>query len=119
MTAGTTLVAYLGWLAWDQRKTRIPGSSTFEGPYEPWQVIGLGVTLVVLAAAVTWVGRGWVAVAVIPVVLTVAWSVDAATESAPDANLWPIGAAFLAVGSFIGILVVYALTELVRRVTRG
>lgn len=119
MTAGTTLVAYLGWLAWDQRKTRIPGSSTFEGPYEPWQVIGLGVTLVVLAAAVTWVGRGWVAVVLIPVVLTVAWSVDAATESTPDGSLWPIGAAFLAVGSFIGILVVYALTELVRRVTRG
>ena len=118
VTAGATLVAYLGWLGWDQRKTRIPGTSDLEGPYEAWQVIGLGVTLVGLAAAVTWIGRGWVSVVIIPVVLTVAWSVDAATDNAPDANLWPIGAAFLAVGSFIGILVVCGLTQLVRRLAR-
>jgi len=118
-TVVITLVAYLGWLAWDQRQTRIPGTSSFEGPYDPWQVIGLAVTLVLLAVVVTWVGRGWVAVVVIPVVLTVAWSIDAAGDNSTDANLWPIGAAFLAVGSFLGVVVVYALTRLVKRVARG
>jgi len=119
VTAGVTLVAFLGWLAWDQQKTRIPGTSNLDGPYDPWQVIGLGVTLVLLAAALTWIGRGWIAVVVIPVVLTAAWSVDAAGDNSADANLWPIGAAFLGVGSFIGVFVVYALTRLVRRVARG
>lgn len=34
-TAGITLVAYLGWLAWDQRKARIPGTSNFQVPTIP------------------------------------------------------------------------------------
>lgn len=53
LPALVALTAWAAWLGWDQHRDVHPdGSET--GPYEPWQVIGLVVTLLVpvcLAAA--------------------------------------------------------------------
>ena len=94
--------SYLAWLGWDQEKTRVPGTFEFEGPYEPWQVVGLAFTLAAITAVTAWRSSalGWTAVVTITVVLTSAFSIDAATERTQDANLWPIGAFMLAVGTF-------------------
>lgn len=109
-----TVLSYLAWLDWDQKKDRIPGTSSFEGPYEAWQVIGLALTLAALAVVASLRRAAVVAGVVIPVVLTIAWSVDAANAKSFGANLWPIGAAFLAAGSVAGIALVCALSVFVR-----
>lgn len=119
VVAAFTALCYLAWLGWDQKKTRVPGTTSLEGPYEPWQVIGLAVTLAALAVLVAYQRMAVLAGVVIPVVLTIAWSVDAANYRSPDANLWPIGAALLAVGSIAGISFVCALSVGVRDRRRG
>lgn len=111
LAALLTVLSYLGWLGWDQHKYRVPGTTRVEGPYEPWQVVGLAVTLAAVAAALAWRRMSVAATLTITVVLTLAWSVDAATETSQDANLWPVGAVFLAVGTMAGMVVVCALSE--------
>lgn len=115
-----TIVAYLAWLAWDHERTRIPGSSDLEGPYEAWQVLGLALSLAGLTGLLTWRRTSWGSLCAVAVVvtLTVAWSIDAAGQAAIGANLWPIGAAFLLVGSAVGLGVVVAVTIGVRLVIR-
>jgi hypothetical protein len=109
------VASYLAWLGWDHKKTCVPGTFDLEGPYEPWQVIGLAVVAVVVTLRYT----ASLAIVVIPLALTVVWSVDAASGRLPDANLWPIGAASLAVGSLAGIALTCAIaTSLRDRVRR-
>jgi hypothetical protein len=96
-----TVVAYLGFLGWDQKKDIGPdGGET--GPYQPWQVIGLSIVLVALAI---WAGRRdqpLVGAFVIPVALTIVWSLDASNDQDSD-GLWAVGAMFLYVGSTLGL----------------
>ncbi len=115
-----TVAAYLAWLGWDQEKTRIPGSSDLEGPYEAWQVLGLALSLAGLAGLLTWRRTSWGSLCAVAVVvtLTVAWSIDAAGQTSIGANLWPIGAAFLLVGSAVGLGLVVAVTSGLRHVVR-
>lgn len=44
--AGVSLTMWAAWLGWDQHRDVHPDGST-TGPYEPWQVIGLVLTLLV------------------------------------------------------------------------
>lgn len=115
-----TVVAYLAWLAWDQERTRVPGSSDLQGPYEAWQVVGLAISLAGLAGVLTWRRTSWGSLCAVAVVvtLTVAWSIDAASQASIGANLWPIGAAFLLVGSAVGLALVVAVTSGLRQVIR-
>ncbi len=117
MVAAVTVLSYLGWLGWDQKRHRVPGTSNIEGPYETWQVFGLAATLTVLAIVVTWRGQGGAAALTIPPVLTVSWSIDAADDKVIGANLWPVGALFLALASITGVLVVWGVTEAIRRIS--
>lgn len=78
--AGAAMAAWAAWLGWDQHRDVHPDGST-TGPYEAWQVIGLGLTLL---APVCWAAfRRQVTAAVIGTTagLTVAafsdWSDDA------------------------------------------
>jgi uncharacterized membrane protein YccC len=88
LTAGN----YLVWLGWDQR-------------YEAWQVVGLVVGLAALACFASWRQRPEVGIVVIPVVMTLCFSVDAA----PEAPLWAIGAVRVALGTLIGTTLVASL----------
>jgi hypothetical protein len=98
LTAGN----YLVWLGWDQRYD-VDAEGVVTGPYEPWQVIGLAVVLGGLAAFAGGRRQPEVAVAAIPVVITVCFAVDAATQTdTHGASLWPIGVGLVAVGSLAG-----------------
>ena len=79
MIGAVTLADYLGWLGWDQHKDVHP-DGRLSGPYQPWQVIGLVVVLIVLAAAAGWRRHTALVAVTTTVVMTLAWSVDAATD---------------------------------------
>lgn len=104
-----TVANYALWLAWDQERDVDPVTMAETGPYEPWQVVGAAAVLALLAFAAGWRGHPLLAIIVIPTVFTACWVIDAATEVTPDANLWPIGAAFLGVGTFGGAALLAAL----------
>ena len=99
-----TLGAFFAFLAWDRHKTR--GSDGYlHGPYEPWQVIAV---VVVIAGAAVWAGRrgNWVTGTVVATVaMTVAWSVNAATDPDND-GLWPVGALLVCLGTLLGFFLV-------------
>jgi hypothetical protein len=115
-TAAWTVAAYLAWLGWDQQRN--PDGT---GPYEAWQVIGLAMTLGAVAAFSSWrsadVVQPLVVAVLVTIVLTVAWSIDAATDRTLDGNLWPVGAILLANASGCGLILVAVVTRAVRQRT--
>ncbi|MFI5617798.1 hypothetical protein [Streptomyces sp. NPDC051567] len=102
--AGVTMTVWAAWLGWDQHRDAHPDGST-TGPYEAWQVIGLGLTLL---APVYWAAsRKYVAAAVLGT--TTGLTVAAAYDWSDDASgLFVIGVGLVMVGS----LVVTALLSL-------
>jgi hypothetical protein len=114
LLAAATLVNYLAWLGWDQRKDVQP-DGTETGPYHAWQIAGLVLVLGALTVAAAWRGHPTVAAIAITAAMIAAYAVDAATETAPDANPWPIGAVLLGVGTLLGTGVTAAVTAAVRR----
>lgn len=105
-----TATAYLLWLGWHQLENK--------SAYEPWQVVGLALTLGLLVIAPTWRSAllGLVCAAVVTESLTVTWSWDAATTptTTVDANFWPIGAVFLFSGAFAGLTATCGITALIK-----
>ncbi|WP_405680520.1 MULTISPECIES: hypothetical protein [unclassified Streptomyces] len=100
--AGVAMAAWAAWLGWDQHRDVHPDGST-TGPYEAWQVIGLGLTLLV---PVCWAAfRGHVAAAVLGTTagLTIAAWYDWSDDSS---GLYAIGVGMVMVGSLVvtGIL---------------
>lgn len=112
--AVVTVTAYLAFLGWDQHKDFDPVTQHESGPYEAWQVLGIGLVLAAVAFAAGWWRQAVVAAVVLPITLTACFAVDAATDPRPD-GLWPIGAAMVAVGSLFGTVAVALLGRLVRR----
>ena len=106
LTAGN----YLAWLGWDQRYD-IGSGGVVTGPYQSWQVAGLLIGLAVLAAFAGWRRHPEVAIAVIPAVMTLCFSVDAA----PDSPLWAVGAVLVALGTLIGVTLVASLATIAQR----
>jgi peptidoglycan/LPS O-acetylase OafA/YrhL len=104
------VAAWLAWLGWDQQR-----SPDETGPYDAWQVVGLALTLAVLAAVSSWwsadLAQAMVVVILMAAALTVSFSIDAATEKTPDANLWPVGAILLFAGTMLGLWAVAGLTR--------
>lgn len=104
-----TLIAYMAWLGWDQRK-ELGADGYLHGPYQWWQVAGLAITVIVVAAIGGRLGYSVIAVFVISGVLTLAVSIDAATDLEND-GLWPIGSIQVAIGSFVGVYLVSSAAE--------
>ncbi|MFF5027501.1 hypothetical protein ACWERI_03395 [Streptomyces collinus] len=103
---------WAAWLGWDQHRDVHPDGST-TGPYQAWQVIGLVLTLL---AAVGWAAyRDYVAGAVLGTTagLTAAAYVDWSDDSS---GLFVIGVGLVMVGTFVGTVVVSAVTTAVRPV---
>lgn len=96
----------------------MPGTTRYVGPYEPWQVVGLVLSLAALAAVAGWLEVGKLAAAATTVAVTVTWSADAATQTAEDASLWPIGAVLVFVGAAIGLSLVALIAHTVHRTVR-
>ncbi|MFB7462873.1 hypothetical protein ACFCZ1_05095 [Streptomyces sp. NPDC056224] len=95
--AGVAMAAWAAWLGWDQHRDVHPDGST-TGPYEAWQVIGLGLTLL---APVCWAAfREHVPAAVFgtTIGLTVAAYYDWSDDSS---GLFAIGVGMVMIGSLV------------------
>jgi hypothetical protein len=105
-----TVVGYLAWLGWDQQR-----SPDGTGLYEAWQVVGLALTLAAVAAVASWrsrdIAQSMVVAISMAVAVTGAASIDWATDTTPDANLWMVGAILLFGGATLGLWIVAALTR--------
>ncbi|MFF7473545.1 hypothetical protein [Streptomyces sp. NPDC008092] len=105
--AGMSVAAWAAWLGWDQdQDVRADGSVS--GPYEPWQVAGLAVTL--LAAVCCTAARGHSAAAVggTTVGLTLAAYVDWSDDAS---GLFVVGVALVMVGTFVASAVASAVVS--------
>ncbi|MGW6848720.1 hypothetical protein ACWGCK_08160 [Streptomyces virginiae] len=91
----TAAAAWAAWLGWDQHRDVQP-DGTETGPYEAWQVIGLGLTLLVPVCWAAYRGLAVSAVAGVTTGLTCAafydWSDDAS-------GLFVIGVGMVMAGS--------------------
>ena len=89
------------------------GSDGFEhGPYQPWQVIGLVVVLTAIVIIAGWQRMAIGTASTVAVAMTVAFAYYA--DKGP-ASFWIFGAILVAVGSFLGSLVVASLTTRVSK----
>lgn len=120
-TTTTVVVAslnYLGWLGWDQHKDFHPATSSYTGPYEAWQVVGLVVVLGALAVIVGRHQQPWAVTIAATVVMTVCTGIDWMTDTTPDASFAPIAVAMVAVCTFGSMLAVSMLSSAVNPPTR-
>lgn len=102
--AALSVLAWAAWLAWDREYQFDPATSTTSGPYAEWQVVGCVLTLLAAAVLAGWVQRPLVAALVVTVPFTVGWTVDAALQD--ESGLFVVGALLIAVGLFLGSLLV-------------
>ncbi len=119
-TGLVTIAAYLSWLRWhDQDYYYDAAVGANQGPYHPWQVVGLAVTLGLVALIGGWLKRPGTTTLVMTVVLVIVWSLDNSYEPGPgpNTNMWPVGAMFLAVGSVFGFGLMALLGMGLRRLT--
>ena len=99
--AVVAVLAHLLWLGWHTPKELDPATLEESGPYEPWQVVAVVLTLAVVVAVGAWLRRPLAVVAGTVVGTTGSLAADWAT--APDADgLWVVGAGLVAVGSAVG-----------------
>ncbi|WP_328995888.1 hypothetical protein OG394_14625 [Kribbella sp. NBC_01245] len=108
--AVATGATWYGWLGWDTQRTIDPITQHSTGPYEPWQVVGCLATLVAVAIVASFRLHLVTVVAVMAVVFTAAWSIDAV--GGDDSGLWVVGAAMIAVGMTLGSLITTLATRL-------
>lgn len=102
--AAATVGAWILWLGWDTRYTVDAQTGASSGPYEPWQVIGCMLTLVLLAALAGTRLSPWLVAPVMTVAFTAVWSWRAAGTD--DSGLWVVGAILVLVGMAAGSTVV-------------
>ncbi|MGC4796048.1 hypothetical protein [Micromonospora saelicesensis] len=102
--AAATVGAWILWLGWDTRYTVDAQTGASSGPYEPWQVIGCVLTLVVLAALAGTRLSPWLVAPVMTVAFTAVWSWRAAGTD--DSGLWVVGGILVLLGMAAGSTVV-------------
>lgn len=103
------------WMAWDRQYVDPDGDGSYTGPYEPWQVAGCVLSLVVVAVLALRVLPPVAVVITMPLAFTAAWVASAVTTPMIGASLWGLGAMMVLVGVLAGTAVVVALHRLYRR----
>ncbi|MET8092120.1 hypothetical protein [Micromonospora sp. NPDC005220] len=115
--AAATVGAWLLWLGWDTEYDVDAQTGASSGPYQPWQVIGCVLTLVLLAALAGTRLSPWLVAPVMTVAFTAAWSWRAAGTD--DSGLWVVGGILVLVGMAVGsTLVSLAGRRIGRRMAR-
>lgn len=110
LLAAACFAAYWGWLGWDQTYQLDPVTGAASGPYEPWQVVGCALTLVLVAMVAGLARQAAVAMVVMPCAFTIAWSMPA--RATDESGLWAVGAIMILVGMTAGVAVVAPLLSL-------
>jgi hypothetical protein len=99
-TAVATVVAYLSWLGVSTDPTGQHGHRI--GSYQTWQVVGLAITLALLAGVVGSLGQPRTATAVIPPVATACFGFIAIRDPAAD-RTWIVGALLILIAGVVAI----------------
>jgi hypothetical protein len=115
-TAIATTGAYVGFLAWDTKKT-LGSDGSLHGPYEAWQVIGVVAILFALAVAGGMLGAARLVATTGALVMTIGTSISGETSRYND-GLWPIGTILIGCGTLFGALLVGATTSRVHAAHR-
>jgi hypothetical protein len=106
--------SWMAWMGWDHEYQIDPRTQVASGPYEAWQVLGCGATLlVVLVAALLRRVRWFVASAAMTLAFTAAWTATAA--STDDTGLYGVGAILVFLGLTAGTTVVSMIVLGLRR----
>lgn len=101
--------AWFGWLGWDTERDVDPVTQQSTGPYEVWQALGCGVTLLVVLVGALLVGvRAPVACAAMTLAFTAAWTTTAAT--ADESGLFAIGGVLMLMCLAISTTLIAVLT---------
>jgi hypothetical protein len=100
-TAVATVVAYLSWLG-VSTDPRVGQHGHRIGHYQTWQVVGVAITLVLLAGVVGSLGQPRTATAVIPPVATACFGFIAVRDPAAD-RTWIVGALLILIGGVVAI----------------
>ena len=111
LLAAAAVLVYAGFLGWDRTADVDPVTGSFTGPCDTWQIACVTVSLGLLAYYGGRARHAWAASAAVSLGFTAAWSVGAATAETEDANLWPVGAAFLLVGTLVSTAALAVLTQ--------
>ncbi|WBB68543.1 hypothetical protein [Micromonospora sp. WMMD812] len=105
--------AWYAWLGWDTGYQVDPVTGATSGPYQAWQVVGCGLTLLVVFVGALLVGvRPVPASAALTLAFTAAWA--ATWASRDDTGLYAVGAVLLLAGLAAGTTVVALLVRAVR-----
>ena len=115
LAAAGSVAAWWLWLGWDTEYDVGP-SGTVSGPYEAWQVIGLALTLGLIAGVAAWRISFLVVAPAIALPFTVAWSIDAAAHD--ESGLWAVGAILVLGGTTLGTGLVAGIVNALRRRSR-
>ena len=109
---------WFAWLGWDHSYYYVDGVA--QGPYRAWQVIGCGGLISAATVFAYLRTQGPVAIPVLAAApgigFAVPWAIDASSD---ETGTWLVGLFFLLVGSFVGLVVLLAVTEVVATVTHG
>lgn len=106
--------AWFGWMGWDTERDVDPVTQSSSGPYEAWQIVGCGVTLVaLLIGALLLRVPAPLACAAMTVAFTAAWTTTAAATD--DSGLFVVGAVLVLLGSAAATAAVAATTVALRR----
>ncbi|MFF5455348.1 hypothetical protein ACFY40_29580 [Streptomyces sp. NPDC012950] len=115
LLAGVAVVMWAAWRGWDQHyEVRPDGSTT--GPYEAWQVIGLGLGLLIPVCAAAFRGRGAAAVLGPSGGLTLAAAYDWSDDAS---GLFVIGVGMVMIGSAAATALAAVLTSTLHRAVTG
>lgn len=114
--AALTVGVWWVWLGSDTGYRFDPATQTYSGPYEPAQVIGCVLSLIVLAVVAALLLPPLPVVATMTAAFATAWSIDAAAGDA--SGLWGVGAVLLVLGMVGGTAVVVLATRGLRSLSR-
>lgn len=102
--AAVTVACWFGWMGWDVSRDVDPATGRETGPYEPWQVVGCVVTLMLIGlAAARWLPLMPIGLTM-PTAFTAGWSASAIPSD--DQGLWLAGAMLVFAGMLIGTFVI-------------
>ncbi|MFD8978421.1 hypothetical protein [Streptomyces sp. NPDC059564] len=111
LLVGVTMAVWAAWLGWDQqRDVHADGSTT--GPYEAWQVIGLGLSVLVLVCWAASSGHAVAAALATTAGLTVAAYHDWSDDSS---GLFAVGVGLVVIGSLVATSIIAILIAALKR----